>query len=273
VDADTTKEQYAEYHEDITGKRYRSPLPVRRHAHMSRVLCLAGHLQPGQEVLEVGCGDGFFTVLAARRGARVTAVDISEGNLAAARAHANANDIHDVVFKVADAEDLPFPDGSFDVVVASHVIEHVPDRARALRELHRVCRGTAIVAVPTPLNLCSMIILGGGVFWTLTPRGLMALPRGALRVIRAWISREPGVDEGRYCGLDVPHVWFFPRAMSADLRAAGFSDIRCEPDSLVLPYLAGLLPLVRALERHRTSPLLRYFGYGSHFVCRKESGA
>jgi SAM-dependent methyltransferase len=68
-------------------------------------------LRPGERLLDVGCGDGFWTALFAEAGLVATGVDLSPGGIEAARR------AHPVVeFVVGDAEDLPFPDGSFDVV-------------------------------------------------------------------------------------------------------------------------------------------------------------
>jgi ubiquinone/menaquinone biosynthesis C-methylase UbiE len=64
-------------------------------------------------------------------------------------------------FLEADAEHLPFADKSFDVVISSHVLEHLPDFDQGFRELCRVARKRVIVALPTGLNGCAMALLGG----------------------------------------------------------------------------------------------------------------
>jgi SAM-dependent methyltransferase len=82
-------------------------------------------------ILDVGCGTGEFAALLTAP--EVVCVDLSAAAVEAARARGLTAD-------VADAQALPFPDGSFDVVIASWMLYHVPDRARAIRELARVVR-------------------------------------------------------------------------------------------------------------------------------------
>jgi len=89
--------------------------------------------RPGERALDVGAGTGHYAVRLAARGLRVTGVDSSEAMLAVARAKEAA-----VEWRQAEVERLPFPDGSFDLVLAVTVLEFVPDPMRALAEMHRV---------------------------------------------------------------------------------------------------------------------------------------
>jgi SAM-dependent methyltransferase len=106
---------------------------------------LLRHLEPGLAVLDVGCGPGTITADLARLVApgRVTAVDVSEAVLDEAR---RAAGLANVEFAVADVHALDFPDGSFDVVHAHQVLQHVADPVGALREMRRVCRPGGLVA-------------------------------------------------------------------------------------------------------------------------------
>ncbi|CAL9580554.1 class I SAM-dependent methyltransferase [Streptomyces sp. enrichment culture] len=110
---------------------------------------LLGELRPGLDVLDVGCGPGTITADLAVRVApgRVTAVDASAGVLEQARAVAAERGVANVGFEVADAHALDFADGSFDVVHAHQVLQHVGDPVGALREMRRVCRPGGVVAV------------------------------------------------------------------------------------------------------------------------------
>jgi ubiquinone/menaquinone biosynthesis C-methylase UbiE len=102
-------------------------------------LCEALDLRAGQKVLDVAAGNGNVSLAAARRFAEVTSTDYVPSLLARGRARAEAEGLK-MLFREADAEALPFDDGSFDVVVSTFGVMFTPDQERAARELVRVCR-------------------------------------------------------------------------------------------------------------------------------------
>jgi ubiquinone/menaquinone biosynthesis C-methylase UbiE len=106
----------------------------------------------GLRVLDYGCGHGMAAVVLARRGAHVTAFDLSPGYLAEARQRARANDLA-IEFFQADGARLPFADASFDRVWGNAVLHHL-DVGVAARELHRVLRpgGVAVFCEPWGAN-------------------------------------------------------------------------------------------------------------------------
>ncbi len=89
--------------------------------------------------LDIGCGEGHNTRRLARRGARVTAVDIAAAFIAHARA-AEAAEPLGIAYLEASACALPFPAGTFDCAIATMSLMDVPETARALAEAHRVLR-------------------------------------------------------------------------------------------------------------------------------------
>ena len=105
----------------------------------SELLCEAVDLRGGERVLDVATGTGNAALAAARRFCRVTGVDYVPAMLEWARARAAAEGL-EVAFEEGDAEDLPFPDGSFDVVLSACGAMFAPDQERAAAELLRVCR-------------------------------------------------------------------------------------------------------------------------------------
>ena len=109
---------------------------------------LLPHLRPGLSVLDVGCGPGSITGDLATLVApgRVTAIDLFDGVLDAARSEAAQRNLANVTFVRADVHALDCPDDAFDVVHAHQVLQHVVDPVRALREMRRVCRPGGIVA-------------------------------------------------------------------------------------------------------------------------------
>jgi ubiquinone/menaquinone biosynthesis C-methylase UbiE len=102
----------------------------------------------GKHVLDFGCGHGMAAVVLARRGAHVTAFDVSAGYLDEARRRALANDVA-ITFFQADGERLPLSDQSFDRIWGNAILHHL-DVERAGRELSRVLRpgGVAVFCEP-----------------------------------------------------------------------------------------------------------------------------
>lgn len=107
-------------------------------------------LREGETVLDLGSGAGFDCLLAARKvGAtgRVIGVDMTEAMLEKARANAEKSGLRGVEFRKGDIEALPVEDGSVDVVISNCVLNLVPDKGRAFREIARVLKPGGRLAV------------------------------------------------------------------------------------------------------------------------------
>jgi ubiquinone/menaquinone biosynthesis C-methylase UbiE len=122
------------------------------------------------DVLEVGCGAGWFWAEAApylSPGLRVQLTDISPGMVRQALIRARENG-HWTRLEgcIADASHLPFPDASFNAVLASHMLYHVPDPREALAEIARILRpnGTAVIATNGISNMRELFDLRRSVF-------------------------------------------------------------------------------------------------------------
>jgi ubiquinone/menaquinone biosynthesis C-methylase UbiE len=102
-------------------------------------LCEAVDTRAGERVLDVAAGNGNASLAAARRWCRVTATDYVGAWLDRARERARAERL-DMEFREADAEALPFADGSFDVVLSTFGVMFTPHQEQAAAELTRVCR-------------------------------------------------------------------------------------------------------------------------------------
>jgi len=106
---------------------------------VGETLCEAVDLRSNQRVLDVAAGNGNATLAAARRFADVTSTDYVGALLEHGRARAAAERLP-VTFQEADAEALPFPDASFDVVLSTFGVMFTPNHQQAANELMRVCR-------------------------------------------------------------------------------------------------------------------------------------
>ena len=110
------------------------------------------HLRRGMRLLDVGCGPGAITLDLAEAVSpgETVGVDIAPVQVERARALAVERGVAGVRFEPADAYALPFPAASFDVVVATNLLQHLGDPPRALREFRRVLRPGGLAAVTDP---------------------------------------------------------------------------------------------------------------------------
>jgi SAM-dependent methyltransferase len=146
-------------------------------------LCEALDLRAGQTVLDVAAGNGNVTLAAARRGCEVTSTDYVAALLERGRTRAAADGLK-VAFKEADAEALPFTDGSFDVVVSTFGVMFTPNPENAAAELIRVCKSNGKIGLAnwTPEGFI------GQMFNTI---GKYLPPPAGVKSPALWGTREP----------------------------------------------------------------------------------
>ena len=101
----------------------------------------------GKYLLDAGCGTGWFSKKACERGAQVVSMDLGEGLLSEVKKKCNSSRI------VGSILEIPFNENTFDIIVSSEVIEHVPDPYQAIEELFRVLKpgGTLVLTTPNKL--------------------------------------------------------------------------------------------------------------------------
>ncbi len=121
---------------------------------VGEVLCDEIALSAGAQVLDVACGSGNTALAAARRNCRVTGIDIVPALVHKARERASSEGF-EITFQEGNAEELPFEDASFDVVLSTFGVMFAPDQERAASELIRVCKpgGTIGLATWTPESM------------------------------------------------------------------------------------------------------------------------
>lgn len=101
-------------------------------------------------ILDVGCGNARDLVSVMINGARVIGVDISPKMIEEARRILESHALTGYELRVANATNLPFPEAHFDKVIASEVIEHIPDWKKSLFEMHRVLKSKGVLVISTP---------------------------------------------------------------------------------------------------------------------------
>lgn len=127
-------------------------------------------------VLDVGCGAGFLTSYLAKKGHHVSGVDLSEKSLAIAKQNDTTMSIQ---YQLATGYDLPFPDGTFDVVTAMDMLEHVEKPELVIKEASRVLKKGGLFFFHTfNRNLLSYLIVIKGLEWCFsnTPANMHVYP-------------------------------------------------------------------------------------------------
>jgi ubiquinone/menaquinone biosynthesis C-methylase UbiE len=142
----TSRDSKLYFYDTIAGRfdELVNPYDLQRRLEIVFGELLGDHNLAGLSVLDVGCGSGWFSREADRRGARVTSLDIAIALLHETRKKVLAGRVN------GDACALPFADASFDLVISSECIEHTVDPRLALAEIHRVTRpgGRLLITVP-----------------------------------------------------------------------------------------------------------------------------
>ena len=161
-------------------------------------LAEAADIRSGERVLDVAAGNGNVTLAAARRFAAVTSTDYVPALLDKGRARAAAEGLQ-VDFRVADAEDLPFKDGSFDAVLSTFGAMFTPDHTRPAREMLRVVRSGGRIGLAN---------------WT--PDGFIGQ---LFKVIGAYIPAPAGLKSPALWGTE-PHLVELFGAGAAEIQAS-----------------------------------------------------
>jgi SAM-dependent methyltransferase len=166
------------------------------------LLLEATGVEPGRALLDVACGTGILARTAADRvgpTGQVIGVDLSEGMLTVARRLSP-----DLEWHHGDAEDLPFPDAAFDVVVCQSALMFFPDATQALREMGRVCKPQGTVGVQVYASLDAQPAYGPWVQMVARHAG-----PDAIRLLSTyWVHGDLDVLRDRFhtAGLEVTDV-------------------------------------------------------------------
>lgn len=179
----------------------------------------------GSRVLDIGCGDAGAIIAFAEEGASAAGIELSDLSLQRGRLRAEDHNVK-IELKKAVAEEIPFEDSSFDLVMLDNVLEHVTDRPKTLREIRRVLKpgGLLYMVTPKPFSLYS---LWNDPHYDLA--GLVLMPRK----MQIWYFEQVrGGGKGTYDVGVIPTR----RAIRGLLADAGFR-ITVSPRELWINYL------------------------------------
>lgn len=223
-------------------------------------LALSGGLVAGTRHCDAGCGAGLAAQLAAQRGAQVSGIDAAQGLLDIARERLPAGD-----FRLGDLEELPFDDGSFDLVTGFNAFQFAADPVAALREARRVCRPAGRIGVLTwgPPQGMEAAALVGALKPLLPPPppgapGPFALSEaGALQAL----AERAGLTA--LAVSDVAFTWQYADLDTA-LRGLGSSGVAARAgeqagmDAVDAAHAAALAPFRQADGRYRIGASFRW---------------
>ncbi len=220
---------------------------------------VAGHvvrfadIAAGESVLDVGTGTGVLAITAARRGAKVSGLDLTPELLAQARENAAIARLPDIVWTEGDAEALPYPDATFDVVVSQFGHMFAPRPEVVVAEMRRVLKPGGRVAFATwpPEHLIGQMFAFVGRNSPPPPAGAAPSPQwGNPLIIAERLGNQftaPFFERGvmRFSALSVPHYRLFMErsvgpmqklveSMAADPQK--LEQFRAEFDALAAPY-------------------------------------
>ena len=145
----------AEYYDTYYRKpawwfRFRYDTQIKRKTVLA-LIKKAGFLLSGQKVLEIGFGSG-VVLFSFELDCAISGIEVSPSAVKIARQRAQRLGYEKVDMRLATSTLMPYPDASFDIVIASHVLEHVPSDSDVLREIRRVLRPGGIAVVIVPIN-------------------------------------------------------------------------------------------------------------------------
>jgi len=198
----------------------------------------AADVQATDRVLDVAAGNGNATLAAARRFASVTSTDYVPALLEGGRRRAEAEGFDTIRFEVADAEALPYPNASFDVVLSTFGVMFAPDHERAAGELLRVCKAGGRIGLAS---------------WT--PSGFLGQ---LFRVVGQYVPPIPGVRSPLLWGTDAHLRELFASATSIEHATRTFAFRYRSPEHWVDVFRTYYGPVHKAflaLDEDRQSRL------------------
>ena len=229
---------------------------------------LGGEPGPWEHALEIGAGTGYFSLNLMSQGRieRLTATDIAPGMLAALEANAERLGL-EVDAVETDAESLPFPDETFDLVLGHAVLHHIPDLDRAAAEFLRVLRPGGTVV------FCGEPSAHGDQIAAWPKRAAVAAAPAWRRAVGAGKRDDAGgadPDYGHALEAEVDVHAFEPAALRRIFTGAGFAGVRIRGEELLANLYGWVLRTVESTAEPSEIPnRWRHFAFRSYLALQK----
>jgi len=155
MDADSRKKIVLEYYNNSAkkyGEEYEKTIAGKYFLKKKiKIAIQMGNFNGDSHILDAGCANGYFSLDLAKRGFKVTGVDLSKNNIEECKIRAKILGLDNIEFRTSDLEDLGiFKEDQFDGVISFATLRYVPDVVKALKELHRVTKKGGAVIVDFP---------------------------------------------------------------------------------------------------------------------------
>jgi SAM-dependent methyltransferase len=220
-----------------------------------------------ERALEIGAGTGYFSLNLVRAGIvqDATCTDISPRMVATLNDNAEQLGLQ-VNAARADAESLPFTEGSFDLILGHAVLHHLPDLSRAFAEFHRVLRpGGVIVFAGEPSRF-------GDRAASIPKRTAAALAPLWRALLRAGPARDDAASEDGVHRLEASvdiHA-FSPRELASYARAAGFHEVSVRGEELLASWFGWFNRALEATADPEQVPMLwRRYAYSGYLLLQR----
>jgi len=218
---ETTNKELLELQQTL----YASKNPTRRWLHCTRrdwiIAALERYSAGGRgRALEVGPGSGVYLPVLARLFPEVTALDLEEAYLSEARRYAETHPALNVI--AGDITRAQFPDGFFDLILCTEVVEHIPDVTAAVREMYRLLRPGGVLVLSTPQRYSSLEIAAK-----------VAFQPGIVQLVRL-VYGEPVLEMGHISLMTANEA-------ASELESAGFKIRERFKSGMYLPGIAELM--------------------------------
>ncbi len=191
----------------------------------------------GRKVLDMGCGDGWLSIILAKRGGSIAGYDISAGAIETAKQRAVANDVaKSTEFKVASAYDTGYPDNYFDIAIGQAILHHLGDKRQLARELKRVLKPGAKAVFCEPF---------GAVAWLKAVRRVVPVANEAADdPDQAQLTYADFKDFDEFFRVELQEYQLFSR-LDRIIRARGFVKFLGRVDKTLLQRLPFLRKYAR----------------------------